>query len=317
MITMPSGQSCPSVMYDPSPNPASFGMRLCNFPTGSTQLLPEHYQAINDKLLGAMWPYQNSWIDLVGYASKLQYASDPSGNTTLSRNRCLAVQNYLDRFLSTMQQKFRFNWVQGRSDWESQQDSNIDHGFHRAVEIRLFSQGQYRWTRPPVLRHGYTLAASDQFEFQAIESASPTLVLFEADAMIFSIHDLLNHRLRYYSYWGVGATVPIPKTPAVGASAEHKSRPVPFTTAIKIVDMEDFAGSGSIDGDPGFTMNRTSVGGSVTLTMNTKAYEDRHISTPLSVKFSFSRGFGASIANVGTGRIKILDQSFRPTVYPD
>jgi len=60
-----------------------------------------------------------------------------------------------------------------------------------------------------------------------------------------------------------------------------------------------------------------SVGGSVTLRIHPKAYADRGISNPIVVSFSFSRGFGANLKDVAAGSVTLLDESFRPAVYPD
>src|SRR6185437_6391900 len=118
---------------------------------------------------------------------------------------------------------------------------------------------------PPRLRHGYTIAATDQFVFQAIESASVSGGLFEANTMFFSIHDTRNGRIRYFAYRSVGLSAPIPKLPSVMASASHKSSPVPFSTRCKILDLEDFAGSAEMEGSPGVTLDSLSLGGRVTL----------------------------------------------------
>jgi hypothetical protein len=213
-------------------------------------------------------------------------------------------------------QPFRFNVLDGRGDSLSQDDATQDHGFYRSVDVRLFAQGVHKYDPGPVLRHGYTTVSSRDFEFQAIENASASLVLFQADCMFFSIHDMRNHRLRYYSYVGAGASAPIPKFPDIMGGAGHGSRAVPFTTLIPFLEMEDFVGLGSITGSVGVAFGN-SVGGQVVFDMTPEAYARRSILTPVSVSFSFSRGFGANLANVGGGKISMLSESFRPTVYPD
>ena len=247
----------------------------------------------------------------------MKYSQNPSGNLALSRARCASVVNYLSSVLSMTDLKFRFNVVDGRGDSDSYRDSIPDLGFRRAALIRVFCQGTPTYRPPPQLRHGYTIVATDHFLFQAVESASDSGWLFEANHMFFSIHDTVNGRIRYFAYRSVGFSAPIPKLPAVMASAGHKSSPVPFTTRCKIQDFEDFTGSAELEGSPGVTLDTVSVGGSVTLRIHPKAYADRGISNPIVVSFSFSRGFGANLKDVAAGNVTLLDESFRPAVYPD
>ena len=275
------------------------------------------HDAIRCRLLPAIWPYASCFIDVLGYASRLKYSHNPSGNLTLSRARCASVVNYLSTVLSMTDLKFRFNVVDGRGDSDSYRDSIPDLGFRRAALIRVFCQGTPTYRPPPQLRHGYTIVATDHFVFQAVESASVSGWLFEANHMFFSIHDTVNGRIRYFAYRSVGFSAPIPKLPAVMASAGHKSSPVPFTTRCKIQDFEDFTGSAELEGSPGVTLDTVSVGGSVTLRIHPKAYADRGISNPIVVSFSFSRGFGANLKDVAAGNVTLLDESFRPAVYPD
>ena len=275
------------------------------------------HDAIRSRLLPAIWPYASCFIDVLGYASRLKYSQNPSGNLTLSRARCASVVNYLSTVLSMTDLKFRFNVVDGRGDSDSYRDSIPDLGFRRAALIRVFCQGTPTYRPPPQLRHGYTIVATDHFVFQAVESASVSGWLFEANHMFFSIHDTVNGRIRYFAYRSVGFSAPIPKLPAVMASAGHKSSPVPFTTRCEIQDFEDFTGSAQLEGSPGVTLDTVSVGGSVTLRIHPKAYADRGISNPIVVSFSFSRGFGANLKDVAAGNVTLLDESFRPAVYPD
>ena len=323
MITKPSGPTCdPYIAVDgPAASPASMELRLCNFPTGRSDLLQDHLVALRKYIMGAMWSAQGAYIDLVGYASKLGFAHNQSGNLDLSRARCAAVKNVLNPFLSGLGGAFRFNVIVGRGDTESQDDQTLDHGFYRAVLVRLFAFGTYHYNPdPPPLPHVYTATLiappSDRFEFRAWEGVSATGGLFEASMMIFSIRDLRNSRTRYYGYKGIGGSVPIPKLPTIGFSAEHESTPIPFTTLVPVQDMKDFEGQAELAGSPGVTLNRDSLGGSAIFTMHPQAYSRRSISNPIRVMFSFSKGFGANFLDVSAGSIKMLDESFRPTVYP-
>ncbi len=315
MITKPSGLKCEDVLYDPSPAPAKAGLRLCNFPTGSSQLLPKHYDALYGRIVAAAWQRQWGWIDIIGYASRLRYANNEGGNLQLSRQRCESVISYMDAPLKLLGQRFRFNVSDGRGDTASQADAVADDGFRRAVEVRLFADGDYHWNPVPPLRQGYAIAASHQFEFQAVESASVQGWLFEANCMFFAIHDMLNHRIRYFAYKGVGASVPVPKLPAVGASHGWGSPAIPFTTAVPFLDLSEFEGGATLRGDTGLTFGSTSIDGELTLEMSPKGYADRGIKTPVSVTFSFSHGLGVNLQDVSHGTVELLSESFRPANY--
>jgi hypothetical protein len=355
MIPLPDGPYCEDVVDDKNPGPAAALIRLCNFGTGHHDLLDSHKRALQDWVIRPAYDTTHAWIDIVGHASKLGYRNSQGDNWSLSIARCQAVRDYLQQnFFRLFTPHFtavrtgvaegesefhRPGVVMGVGDTQSGADPTSDHnhGFFRAVEVKLYAQGAYTWKDPAPLRRGYTTAASNRFEFEAVEYASADVshgaASVGANCLIFGIHDLENLRRRYYWFGGgeVGPSIPVssiekklpPKVqvasklmPPISFSAEHNSSPKKLTPAVPVVDMEDFVGDGTLTGQPGFTFaDIISKGGSQTLSWVPKAHKDRGVNTPLEVTFSFSRGFGLSLWSGGTGSVGLLGASFRPTVY--
>ena len=337
MIPLPNGPFCENYIVDDSPSPASASIRLCNFQTGRSELLEDHRTALRQWIMRPGYDTTHAWIDLVGYASKAPFRNNTGDNWTLSNARCKAVQDHLQEKFFSMFVKglsgFKSGVVEGEGEFhrpgvvmgvgpsQSGADPTTDHnhGFYRAVLVRLFTQGDYKWKDIPV-RRGHTEVASRRFEFEGIEFASSqgsvNRATIGANCLIFGIHDLTNRRRRYFWFGGLELGVATPKTPDISFSAEHNSKPVPFTTPVPFLDLEDFAGDGVITAEPGITFaTLINVGGAMTLSWFPREYLNRGISTPVVINFSFSRGFGASLWSGGAGRVHILDANFRPTVY--
>lgn len=315
----PTGNTCEDVLYDPSPLDAAAMIRLCNFETGKEIVLESHRTWLKP-LVKMTLAAQNSWIDLVGYASELQYSdSDKTGgNWALSQRRCAAVQKEMQALIAAESpgRNIDFHVIMGKGDSVSDPDPTADHnhGFFRAVVVKFFAPPQ-KWD-PVKLRHGYTTVGARHFEFEAIENAGAGLSVYQRDALIFGIHDLDNHRWRYFGYTGNSGSVPIPKSPAISFSAEHHSVPVPFTTDVAVLEMDEFESDDAhTDADPGVTLGDNSYGGTITLEWTPKTYKDHNLSKQLKISFSFGRGFGVGLMNSGWGKIRILDPSFRPTIY--
>jgi hypothetical protein len=295
---------------------ASLELRLCDFQRGHSELTPEHEKALYKYIYEPTFNATGAWVDLLGYASKLQFRTEEAGNNLdLSWARCLAVKRKLEPWFRGLGATFWINIVKPQGDTQSQEDPTLDHPFYRAVLVRLFTT-HYRIepvkVDPPPI---WQPEPSDQFEFEAAEGASVSFGPYEMGSMIFSIHDTKNHRRRYYSCWGDGFSLSVPKLPAIMASAQHASSPVAFTTKVGFLDMKDFEGTGWFGGTPGVTAGDRNVGGQADFYMHPNLYERRGISEPIHVSFSFSRGFGVNVLNLEKAKIKALSESFRPTVY--
>ena len=316
MISKPSGAS-PDVLVDPSPAPAVLAMRLCNFATGSSALLPDHQAELSSRILQAIWPYSGGWIDIVGYASKLGAADR---NMQLSLSRCEAVRQFLAPHLTVLGQPFRFNVTTGRGEEDSQDDPSGNDGFYRAVTVKLFAQGRYRWDPPqPAPKPQPTpLEPAEFFQFIPVQVTSGSLSYYQLDMVEFGIRDLRNSRTRYFRYTSVlGVDFPVPYTPPVGASVGRMGVPKGFRTAIPINDFEKFASNdASLLQRPGGAIGTDSLGGRCTLQWAPKAYSERSVPGTIRVEFSTAKGIGVSGGSYSRGAIQKLPDSHQPRRFP-
>lgn len=110
------------------------GMRLCNFSTGSAELLPAHVRWIDEHFLPKIQLHPYAWVDLIGSASRVGTAQN---NLRLSERRIAAVETYLKSRHPAL--KFNLRLPQGEAIATSHNypESN-DEGFWRAVLIRWY-----------------------------------------------------------------------------------------------------------------------------------------------------------------------------------
>jgi hypothetical protein len=110
------------------------GARLCNFSTGSAELLSSHKDWINDYLAPTLKKYPNCWVDLIGYASRVGSSSD---NMKLSTNRIAAVESFLRSKHPSLKFNLRLPKGEDASAADGDPESNND-GYWRAVLIRWY-----------------------------------------------------------------------------------------------------------------------------------------------------------------------------------
>jgi hypothetical protein len=111
------------------------GARFCNFSTGHSDVRADHSKTIRATIAPILNASPNAWIDLIGYASRLGYASGDSHqrNRELSQARCASVQREIRRYVPNA----RFNVIDPEGDVDSATGSQDD-GFWRAVNVRIF-----------------------------------------------------------------------------------------------------------------------------------------------------------------------------------
>jgi|SRR6185437_1789187 len=114
--------------------------RFCNFSTGHSDVRADHSVA---PILKAN---PSAWTGLIGYASRLGYASGDSHqrNRELSQARCASVQREICRYVSNA----RFNVIDPEGDVDSTLGSQDD-GFWRAVKLRIFGAQPQPAPTPP------------------------------------------------------------------------------------------------------------------------------------------------------------------------
>jgi hypothetical protein len=120
---------------DSSSNPKR--VRFCNFMTGQANRVEAHENWVKDKLAPLLKANPGAWVDLIGYASKLGYATGNSAekNTTLSEKRCAEIQRMIVRHHPTA----RINVVEGRGASESAGGRDNDDGYWRAVKVLVYN----------------------------------------------------------------------------------------------------------------------------------------------------------------------------------
>ena len=313
------GSTCADVLTDPAPLDCAAQIRLCNFGTGLSTVLDSHRPHLR-VYLGVAVTEQDSWIDIVGYASDLGYGSGDTtgGNWALSIHRADAVQQELGRLLTEEYPNRRFNIhvKMGVGDTQAGLYSSPDHnhGFDRAVVVRFFSPGKKY--EPEVVRRGYTTVGAKKFVFEPIECSGAGFSVAQADWMYFGIHDLDNSRRRYFAHIGGSGALDAPFLPTISFSAQPGGATVPFTSDWGIPELEGFEGQSTLFQDAGATFGEHNFLGNARLSWKPKALLDRGITNvTLVIPFNFSRGLGISLSSLGKGWIRIMPPSFRPTIY--
>jgi hypothetical protein len=110
------------------------GARLCQFRTGSSDLLNGHKDWISKYFVPKMQQHPNAWIDFIGYASR---TGNKDKNVDLSRRRIAAVEQQIKSLYPNIRVNLRI--AEGDADAAS---FNIpaanDEGYWRAVLIRWY-----------------------------------------------------------------------------------------------------------------------------------------------------------------------------------
>jgi hypothetical protein len=110
---------------------ARIAARLCNFHTGSADLLPAHIAWLDTTLAPIVRDLPTPWVDIIGYASHLGNAAF---NQRLSFNRCETIRRRVTGYNPNV--SFPIEWGKGES--ESTGGVNDNSGFWRAVEVFVY-----------------------------------------------------------------------------------------------------------------------------------------------------------------------------------
>jgi hypothetical protein len=110
--------------------------RLCNFPTGKSDCLPSHEKWVRAELKPLLDANPNAWVDLIGLASKLGFASGDSAekNRKLSEARIESVKRLIQRCALGA----RINVTLPEGDTQSAGGARNDDGYWRAVLIKVY-----------------------------------------------------------------------------------------------------------------------------------------------------------------------------------
>ena len=126
--------SSPIQPFTEGPHGRVVGARLCQFHTGSAELLGSHKDWITKHFVPKMRQYPNAWVDLIGSVSRSEDASKYPG---LSERRIAAVE----AFIHSHHPGLRFNRriPQGASDAKRfGEQARNDDSYYRAAVVLWF-----------------------------------------------------------------------------------------------------------------------------------------------------------------------------------
>jgi hypothetical protein len=286
----------PITQDEPKPRAAS---RLCNFPTGQADLLQDHKGWIDGTVGPIITNMQGTWVDLVGYASKLGNAA---ANQRLSERRVEAVRNYI----STWKKGINFQKEIGRGEEDSLGDETNDDGYFRAVEVYVFGFA------PPPLRPRIEAKkpVRQRFAIRVVSAVSVGVGPAGADAVAFDIGEPKKGKWRRFWYTGASMNVSIKLPKAVPPiSSGGSGRSVPFTTNLTTppVELEDFEGEATLFNGPGVSLGPISVGGEMGLSIETARLKAKSaIVSPRVITMSNDTGLGLSFGGAGKGKLTLI-----------
>ena len=333
MFTQPAPGKAPDTMLDKAPSPPFTQiLRLCNFATGSAELLESHKVALLKLIAELSWAGDGGHIDCVGISSKLGFADTSKSNQKLSEQRAWAVKELIERAGRKVAHGFATNVTMGLGDDTSQKDPTGNDGFFRAVDVKFVIQkGGFNpfpkpkpTPPPPVI----PIKPNRGFIFQAIQVSSVSQSLkvsgVEVDLMEFAIRDPLNQRTRYYVFVGGAATMPTPDAVdgilkkilslPIGVSVGRISDKVSFLIRDPITDMAKFQGDGTLVQAAGASFGTVSVGGQVTFRFSPGPVTDA--TQTIQVVFSTSKGIATpGLGSGGKGFIVMMKPGYRPRTF--
>jgi hypothetical protein len=124
------------------PTSASQKVRLADFATGRSELQPEHRTWL-EQTVHHLTPYDQFWVDIVGFASKLGPAgggNDPEAssafNRQLSYDRANSVARYMEKCSNRVTSRIREFSAHGSDDYRAPPSDNSS--AERAVEVHIY-----------------------------------------------------------------------------------------------------------------------------------------------------------------------------------
>lgn len=233
---------------------AAAAMRLSNFATGQSDLLPAHLSALDSSIAPVIRTMAGPWVDLFGYASRV---GDVDFNQQLSQRRLTAVRDHLATYSANV--NFQMQTAFGAS--QSTGETNDNDGYWRAVEVYVYASRPNAPEPPPPAVNGST-----KFEIRVVGGGSAAVFLAGADNYIFQIVDLTNSRTAFFFYTGAGWSVSIPKIPGAG-SMTYAGPPTSFETTLP-VELYQFNSKATLFQDPGANLGPLSFGGTLRLSID-------------------------------------------------
>lgn len=279
----------------PKPRAAA---RLCNFKTGQADLLQDHKDWIDKTVGPIITSLQGTWVDLIGYASKLGNAES---NKALSGRRVDAVRDYI----ATWKKGINFQKEVALGEEQSMGDESNNDGYFRAVEVYVYGFAPPP-LRPRVEKKNPTLK---KFFIRPVSAVSIGIGPAGADAVAFDIGEPAKRKWRRFIYTGASMNISLKipglsSLPPVGSGGSGPSKP--FTTS-QPCEIEDFEGEATLFNGPGLAIGPISVGGEMGLSIESKKLvPKRAIVRPRVINMTNDTGLQLSFGGAGKGRLNLM-----------
>jgi hypothetical protein len=285
----------PVTQDEPRPRAAA---RLCNFKTGHADLLEDHKAWIDSTVGPIITSLQGTWVDLIGYASKLGNASS---NKKLSERRVDAVHAYI----ATWKKGINFQKEIGLGEEQSLGDETNDDGYFRAVEVYVYGFA------PPPLRprlEKKPKRVGQDFAIRPISALSIGAGVAGGNAVAFDIGEPAKAKWRRFIYAGVSMNIEIKipglRLPPIGSGFGGRS--VRFTTT-RPCKLEDFDGEATLFSGPGLTIGPIAVGGSMGLSIESRKLIGKGaIVRPRVIEMTNDTGLSLSFGGAGKGKLILM-----------
>jgi hypothetical protein len=279
--------------------------RLCNIPTGKTQILGSHIAWLDGAVRPIVTSLPNPYVHLRGYASHLGFASHPGGRTNaelnlkLSLGRCEAVKARIKSYNSGTE----FPEEIPIGDAESTGTIRDDDGYWRAVDVHVYNK---KPPEPPMPVPPPGPSGSTQWRVRVFKGAGASVIIVEGDALVFQIVDDVQGQCGVYFYFGAGISIPGLKISLPG-SISSASPFVNFTTT-RPVRLESFAGEASFYQNPSATVGPISIGGTVYLAPSSARLRRlpgtrSTVVVPEVIPMSPGSGLGIGLGSASTGTL--------------
>lgn len=324
--------------YDVDPEPAGIpgfsmrtGARLCNFPTRSAELLPEHTTWLLSTVVPLLRDPQGAWIDVLAYASK---RGDIKYNQGLSDRRRMAVVEFLKQKSGNPNLPFNRNHAFGEQDSDGGPLDN--NGYWRAVGVYVYGGKMPAPEKIPPVETG-----SRDFKIRVVGSggagaAPPSVVIktplpiklpipvnFGGEVYFFELVDIKKKQKVHLAYGGAGASIGIPKLPGFGSVGTAAD----FTefTLNRGSSLFSFAGPANIRTEAGASVPGNSIGGDIHLEFKSWSFFKRGIrvedskkkpADPRCVRMATGAGVGAQLAAGSSGKISLVPKKIFPYTGP-
>ena len=260
-------------------------------------MLQDHKDWLDKTVGPLLWRLCGTWIDLIGYASKVGNADYKKA---LSARRLEQVQKYITALKSGA--NFQKETALGAE--QSGSDPTNNDGYFRAVEVYVYGFA------PPPLKprvEEKKKPTPQKFAIRVVGALSGGIGFAGADVIAFDIGEPKKGKWRRFIYVGgsVNLEVKVPKVlSALSTLGSGVSGPaVSFTTTVPC-EIEDFAGAATLYKGPGLGIGPISVGGSIGLLIDKRESreEEGHHFSEGPQAFQRYRG-GIGIGGAGKGRL--------------